>query len=84
MMGAVVMTRPQEQVQVVQRFFGKCLTEDGEMVTLVVRATSEAEASRKLHGGYRITMVVDILTKEQIMMERMLRRPSLLKGFTML
>jgi len=82
MMGAVVMTRPQEQV--VQRFFGKCLTEDGEMVTLVVRATSEAEASRKLHSGYRITMVVDILTQEQVMMERMLRRPSLLKGFTML
>ena len=66
-----------------QKFFGKCLLEDGETtVVLVARAASEAEASTRLHQFYRISMVLDILTTEQMMAERNTRKPSILRGTT--
>lgn len=74
---AAVLTRPQTGVGVVQKFFAKCITEDWEEVILIARATSEAEASEKIHNGYRVMMVMDILTEDAHMMERLKLRKSL-------
>lgn len=52
------------------KFFALCLMDDGTHTVLSARATSEAEASRKLHSGYKVQMVIDIRTEEQHNLER--------------
>lgn len=44
-----------------QKLYGVCTLYDGQTVILAVRAGSDSEAARKLHAGYRIQMVMDIL-----------------------
>lgn len=82
------LTRPQalnrgrDKHQDLQKFHGKCITGDWEEVFLVVTASSEAEASKKLHEGYKIRMVLEIRTEAEHSLHRdkNLIRPSLSLG----
>jgi len=77
-MNANTLTMPNKKA--IRKFYGKCLLPDGDTVTLAVQASDEAEASRRLHKNYRISMVMDFLTKEQLVAERMKQKRSLLQS----
>lgn len=74
---SAVVTRP-PATETFQKFYAKCVMEDWEEVTLIARATSEAEASGKIHSGYRVMMVMEIRTEEEQMAQRQKLRKSLM------
>lgn len=61
----------------VQKYYATCMTDDYETVTLTARAVTEAQASEKIHRGYRVMMVMDILNENQHLQERQKLRRSL-------
>jgi hypothetical protein len=76
---SALLTRPKAHVhnQDLHKFYGKCLTDTGEEVILIVKASSEAEAGDKLHGGYLIQMVLELRTEAEHSHARLGMRPSL-------
>lgn len=62
------------------KYFCQCLLEDDSEVFLVIRATSEAQASKLVHQGYNIAYVLDILTPLQMEYRKRHLRPSIMTG----
>jgi hypothetical protein len=60
------------------KYFGKCEIPSGGIVYLSVHASSEAEASERLHHGYVIAFVWDILTPLDMLQHRKQFRRSML------
>jgi hypothetical protein len=61
------------------KFFGKCLMPDGSTAVIVVKTASIQEANVKLHKGYRINVVLDILTEAEMPREWAKLKPSLIQ-----
>jgi hypothetical protein len=61
------------------KFFGKCEMPDGSVTILVAKATCAIEACKKLHKGYRISVVMDILTEAEMPREWQKIKPSLIQ-----
>lgn len=51
-----------------------CVMSSGEELYITVRATSEAEASNKVHAGYAVEYVLEVLTPAQL--DHRKRRPA--------
>lgn len=49
-----------------QKFHCQCMMESGDELFITVKASSEAEASYKVHDGYKVEYVLDILTPLQL------------------
>lgn len=62
----------------VRRWFCMCVTPEGENVILVARTASVAEASQRIHQGYSVDYIEDILTPKQMDM----RKAHLRKDYT--
>jgi DNA-dependent RNA polymerase auxiliary subunit epsilon len=50
----------------VSKFHCQCMMESGEELFITVKATSEAQASEKVHEGYNVEYVLDILSPLQL------------------
>lgn len=61
------------------KYFGKCVRKDGSQVMLVAKAFSEVEACKKLHAGYTIVMVIDLLSEKDMEREWAKIKPSLIQ-----
>ena len=61
-----------------RRYFCECMLDDGGTVYLVMRAWSEAEASKKIHESYAIEYVLDILTPAQMKQRKQYLRKAYL------
>lgn len=57
------------------KYYAKCITTYGAMVTLAVYGKNEADASERLHKEYQVAIVLDIIEKnayrERMKRERM-------------
>lgn len=53
-----------------RKYYCHCVMEDESELFLVMRAHSEAEASRRVHQGYQIQYVLDVLTPMQMEFRR--------------
>lgn len=49
-----------------KKFHCQCVMESGEELFIAIKASSEGQASFKVHEGYNIEYVVDILTPLQM------------------
>lgn len=61
------------------KFFGKCVRHDGTQVVLVSKAYTEVDACKKLHAGYAIVMVLDLLSEQDMQREWDKIKPSLIQ-----
>lgn len=61
------------------KFFGKCEMPDGSENIIVAKAVSIDQVSKQLHKGYKITMVLDILTEVEMEREWAKIKPSNIK-----
>ena len=60
------------------KFYCLCMMESGEEVIIAMRGWTEAEASKKVHAGYAVEFVLDVLTPFQMeFRKRHLRRSYL-------
>lgn len=66
------------------KYFGKCLLKNGQTAVIVAKAASEAEASRKLHEGYTVQVVEELVREEDMPREWAKIKPSLLQRSTLL
>lgn len=63
----------------VKKYHCQCIMESGEELFIAIKATSEAEASDKVHAGYEVEYVLDIFTPLQMeYRKRHLRRGNLI------
>lgn len=84
---AVAVTRMADELRRFQRkqkvqltkYFGKCLMPDGSVSVLVAKATDAREACEKLHKGYRIDLVMELMTEEEMPKEWAKIKPSLIQ-----
>lgn len=70
---------PASRASVRQKYFGRCLLKNGKEVVIVAKATSELEASQKLHAGYTVDMVLDLVLEADMPKIWATFKPSLLK-----
>lgn len=75
-----VTTSKPKPALVAKKFFCQCLLEDDTEVFLVIRATSEAHASKLAHDGYSIAYVLDIISPLQMEYRKRHLRPSIMTG----
>ena len=54
-----------------------CLMESGKEVFITTRAATAAEASSKVHNGYAVEYVMEILTHEQMERRKAHLKPSI-------
>lgn len=64
-MGALALAS-KGQKSAVQKYHCICQMMDGTSHTLTVKATSEAEANRKVHDGYAVEYIMEILTPVEL------------------
>jgi hypothetical protein len=62
-----------------QKFFGRCLLKNGQEATIVAKASSEAEACTKLHAGYTVQMVLELIPEADMPKVWARLKPSLLQ-----
>lgn len=55
-----------------------CMMADGREVFIAVKAANAAYASAKVHAGYAVEYVLDILTHEQMERKKAYLKPSML------
>lgn len=67
----------------VKKFHCQCMMESGEELFIAIKATSEAEASDKVHEGYNVEYVLDILTPLQMEYRKRHLRKSNLVGVSL-
>lgn len=60
------------------RYYCHCIMEDDSEKFLVAKARNEAEASKKVHLGYKVQYVLDVLTPHQMERRKRHLQPSLL------
>lgn len=63
--------------QVIKRFFCHCITAEGKELYLSTRATCEKQASEKIHSGYEVEYVLEVLTPLEMEQRKRHLRSSL-------
>jgi len=74
----------EELVQVKQRYYCHCMMEDGSELYLVARTTDMVKASRKIHRGYQVEFVIDVLTEGQMEARKRHLKRSLYAGHSLM